>query len=579
MGLTSAMNTSLNGLILNETAIDVIGNNVANAGTNGFKASKVQFATQLTQTFSVGSAPSATNGGTNPQQTGLGATTAAISKDFTQGSITTSTRQSDMAIQGEGFFILDDGTTNLYTRDGSFQLSAKSVDPVSGQTINSRLTTSQGFLVQGYAVDQNFNLITTQLSDIEIPIGDLTVAEQTQSVSIGGALLSTGQLATQGSLILSDAMTDTAGGAAGTDPITAGTLLSSVYPDGSTTALFSVGQTVSFTGTKGARQLPAQSLTVAAGTTVQDLLTLMDNTLGIQSDGAIQNDPNSGGQPGVSVTAGGQIQVVGNRGTANDLAIPSGSLSIAGTPVPIGNTKTQSADGESAVTEFVIYDSLGQEVQVRMTAVLDSNTTSSSTFRYFFDSADDSDADIVLTNGTITFDSNGQLTGGNPATFTLDRNSTAASSPMVITVDFSDVVGIAPSIAGSSVVMTAQDGSAPGTLASFNISDIGVVRGVFDNGVVRNLGQIILARFNNPQGLLEAGNNTFQEGVGSGPATLSIAGTFGAGTVRAGAIELSNTDLGRNLVELIFASANYRGNARVISSAQELVDELLLLGR
>ena len=579
MGLTSAMNTSLNGLILNETAIDVIGNNVSNAGTNGFKASKVQFSTQLTQSFSVGSAPTSTNGGTNPQQTGLGATVAAINKDFTQGSITSSTRQSDMAIQGEGFFILTDGTTNRFTRDGSFQLSAKSINATSGQTINSRLTTSQGYLVQGYGVDANFNLVTTQLSDIEIPIGDLTVAEQTQNISIAGALLSTGTLGTQGSLILTDAMTDTSGGAAATDPIVAGTLLTSVFPDGSTTPMFTSGQTLSFTATKGARQLPAQSLTIGASTTVQDLLTLMDNVLGIQSGGSIQNDPNSGGQPGVTVTAGGQIQVVGNRGSANDIVIAPGSFAQNGTPLALSNTKSQSADGESAVTEFMVFDSLGSEVQVKLTAVLDSNTNSSSTFRYFLESPDDSDADVVLTNGTITFDSNGQLSGGNPGSFTVDRNSTAASSPMSVSIDFTELVGIAPAIAGSSIVMSAQDGSAPGTLSSFNISDIGIVRGIFDNGVVRNLGQIVLARFNNAQGLLEAGDNTFLEGVGSGPPTLSVPGTFGTGTVRAGAIELSNTDLGRGLVDLIFASANYRGNARVISSAQQLVDELLLLGR
>ena len=579
MGLTSAMNTSLNGLILNETAIDVIGNNVANAGTNGFKASKVQFATQLTQTFSVGSAPTTTNGGTNPQQTGLGATTAAITKDFAQGSITSSTRQSDMAIQGEGFFILDDGTTNRFTRDGSFQLSAKSINATSGQTINSRLTTSQGYLVQGYGVDANFNLVTTQLTDIEIPIGDLTVAEQTQNVSIAGAMLSTGAVATQGSLILTEALTDTSGGAAATDPIVAGTLLTSVYPDGSSTAMFTVGQTLSFTATKGGRQLPAQTLTIGAGSTVQDLMTLMDNTLGIQSGGSIQNDPNSGGQPGVTVTAGGQIQFVGNRGTANDIVIGTGSLTQNGTPIALTTTKTQTADGESAVTEFVVYDSLGSEVQVKLTAVLDTNTTSSSTFRYFLESPDDSDADVVLTSSTVTFDSNGQLSGGNPGSFSVDRNATAASSPMTISIDFAKLVGIAPAIAGSSIVMSAQDGSAPGTLASFNISDTGVVRGIFDNGVVRDLGQVVLARFNNSQGLLEAGDNTFLEGVGSGPATLSVPGTFGTGTVRAGAIELSNTDLGRNLIDLIFASANYRGNARIISSTQQLVDELLLLGR
>ena len=107
MGLTSALNTSLNGLTLNETTIDVLGNNIANAGTNGFKSSTVLFTSQLSRTLSVGSRPSALNGGTNPRQVGLGATTSAIVKDFSQGSVTNSTSPSDLAIQGDGFFVME----------------------------------------------------------------------------------------------------------------------------------------------------------------------------------------------------------------------------------------------------------------------------------------------------------------------------------------------------------------------------------------------------------------------------------------------------------------------------------------
>jgi flagellar hook protein FlgE len=102
---------------------------------------------------------------------------------------------------------------------------------------------------------------------------------------------------------------------------------------------------------------------------------------------------------------------------------------------------------------------------------------------------------------------------------------------------------------------------------------------VFDNGVIRTLGQVVLARFANPDGLIEDGSTTFKEGVSSGAPALTTPGTFGVGTIRAGAIELSNTDIGKSLVDLIVASTNYRGNARVISSVQQLVDELLVLGR
>jgi flagellar hook protein FlgE len=177
MGLTSALNTSLNGLSLNETAIDVLGNNIANAGTIGFKASKVLFATQLARTLSYGSRPTATDGGTNPRQIGLGASVTAITPDFSQGSISASSSPSDLAIQGDGFFILNSITDGqVYTRNGNFRLD-------SGDSLSN----SQGQRLLGYGVDTNFNLITTTLTSLKIPLGSLHLAQQTSNVVMSAA--------------------------------------------------------------------------------------------------------------------------------------------------------------------------------------------------------------------------------------------------------------------------------------------------------------------------------------------------------------------------------------------------------
>src|SRR5579864_9303907 len=267
MGLTSALNTSVNGLSLNETAIAVIGNNIANAGTNGFKSSNTLFATQLAQTLSVGSAPTNSNGGTNPEQIGLGASIATIATDFTQGSITNTSSPSDMAIQGDGFFILNSPTGNVYTRDGSFTLNA-----------NSQLVSTQGFAVQGFGVDSNFNLITTQLQSLSIPLGKLNVAQQTSKVGINGALLPTGQVATQGSHILTDTLGDAGNGNA---PAVAATLLTNLQDPPGTSLAIKVGDVLQFTPTIGGRSLHPQSLTVTAASTLGDLTTMMNDTLGI----------------------------------------------------------------------------------------------------------------------------------------------------------------------------------------------------------------------------------------------------------------------------------------------------------
>jgi flagellar hook protein FlgE len=131
----------------------------------------------------------------------------------------------------------------------------------------------------------------------------------------------------------------------------------------------------------------------------------------------------------------------------------------------------------------------------------------------------------------------------------------------------------------SQVQQSTQDGFAAGTLSSFSITGSGRIKGVYSNGVTRDLGQILMARFNNPGGLQQVGNNLFAAGVNSGEPLRDTPGASGIGSLTAGAIELSNTDIGQNLIELILASTQYRGGTRVITSAQQLLDELLNLRR
>ena len=121
MGLSSVFSTAVTGIQASETTIDVTGNNVANANTVGFKQSQAEFATQFLQTLSLGAAPSTDNGGTDPRQIGLGVQVAAITPDFKQGTLQISSSPSDLAIQGNGMFIVQGtGGEQLYTRNGKF---------------------------------------------------------------------------------------------------------------------------------------------------------------------------------------------------------------------------------------------------------------------------------------------------------------------------------------------------------------------------------------------------------------------------------------------------------------------------
>src|SRR6476646_9990153 len=130
MALTSALFTGLSGLDVNQTRLNVVGNNIANANTVAFKASRALFKPQFYTTDGAGTPPNADFGGTNPSQRGLGATVAAIEKDF-----------AHVAIDGAGFFVVQ-GSEQRFTRDGSFTLNSA-----------NQLVTSEGSFVQGFGVD------------------------------------------------------------------------------------------------------------------------------------------------------------------------------------------------------------------------------------------------------------------------------------------------------------------------------------------------------------------------------------------------------------------------------------------
>ena len=560
MGLTSAFNTSLNALSITETAIDVVGNNISNSSTDGFKSSKVEFTTQLSRTLSAGSAPTSTNGGVNPRQSGLGTTTAAISRDFSQGSIAKSASSSHLAIEGSGFFVVSGDDGQVYTRDGKFLLNSENF-----------LVNSQGLRVQGYGVD-NFQLDTTNITNLAIPLGTLNAAQQTRNVVIQGQVNSSGDVATNGSLLQSDLLTDAGNGGAA---ITGTTLLTDVR-DPLGNQLFTAATKLNFAPQKGGRSSTPQQLTITATTVVNELLTVMDNTFGIHSGGTVPADGLTGTQPGVTVSAAGRIEVLGNMGADNAVTIDAGDITLNGLDVSLDFTAVNGANGESSTSTFTVFDSVGQAVDVRITSVLESRTDTT-TFRYFLESVGDTDADIALTNGTVTFDNEGSVLAGATGAFSIDRLNTGAATPLQVAVDLSRVSGIQAGEGG--LVMLSQDGSSPGTLVDFVVDQGGVVSGIFDNGIIRTMGQVVLATFANPHGLLENGLGTFIQGVNSGEPAVSAPGASGSGKIQPGALELSNADIGRSLVDLISLSTNYRGNARVISSVQELVNELLSLGR
>lgn len=564
MALTTSLFTGLSGLSANAAMLSVAGNNIANVNTHGFKASHIRFETSIQQNLRSASAPSANLGGTNPTQVGFGTKTASITRNFDTGSLQPTGVNSDLAIEGDGFFVVRDGETQRYTRAGNFDLDS-----------DYNLVTAGGAFVLGAGVDDEFNIIEGEVQPVNIPLGSMTIAEPTREVRLSGNLNAAGDVATQGSISTSAPIYADAGG---TTPAGSGTGLTSLY-NASGGSMFAAGDVIEFAGAaKGGAELPQKTFEIggsnttdsdANGTTLGELLSFMQETLGI--------DTSLGG--GVSVDAAGQVVVESNTGTANGIELEPGDLVARGTTVttPLSWSQTQDADGESVRTSFLAYDSLGNDMLVDVTSVLETRDANGTTWRVYAQSNDDSDLGRALGTGTLQFDTAGQMIASDNTGIVINRAGTGADDPQQIDLLFSDDNGSTSALASEQSTLSTlnQDGSPIGTLEDFSVTADGSIMGIFSNSLLRPLGRIAMARFSNPQGLVESGGNMFDITTNSGTAQIGVGGTGGRGRIVGGALEQSNVELSEEFIALISASTGFSANSRVITTSDELIQELL----
>ena len=169
--------TGLSGIQVHQTRTNVVADNIANINTTGFKSRRANFQELLAQTLKEATGPEGTRSGTNPTQMGIGVRIKSIDTTFTQGSIQTTDRETDLAIEGDGFFILGDGVNRFYTRDGAFAFDAL------GRLVNP----SNGMIVQGNVADGEGAFgATTGLQDIQLDLNQEIPGVATTRVSLSG---------------------------------------------------------------------------------------------------------------------------------------------------------------------------------------------------------------------------------------------------------------------------------------------------------------------------------------------------------------------------------------------------------
>jgi flagellar hook protein FlgE len=239
-----------------------------------------------------------------------------------------------------------------------------------------------------------------------------------------------------------------------------------------------------------------------------------------------------------------------------------------------GNLKSSAPNGTTVEVETKIKDSLGQDVSLKVIMNKTGLNTWDATISSLTGGVTVNTAATNSVSTSLTFDSKGNLTSPAPFQITLN-NTTGADPAQNIDLDFSKITQFDST---SSANVDTVNGNSEGYLESFNIGSSGEVNGVFSNGEVRVLSQLALATFSNPGGLTKAGSNLFQASNNSGLPNMGLAGE-GRGTLQSGSLEMSNVDLSEEFTEMITAQRGFQANTRIITTSDEILQELVNLKR
>ncbi|MBW4828687.1 MAG: flagellar hook protein FlgE [Clostridiaceae bacterium] len=420
-----SMYSGVSGLRTHQTKMDVIGNNIANVNTVGYKKGQMTFQEVFSQTVRGAGAAQGGKGGTNPQQIGLGVDVGSISTNHTEGSSQRTDNPTDVMIDGEGFFVVTDDTNfenRYYTRAGNFTVDGA-----------GNLVTADGYKVLGYRANDNGE-ITETYGPIVINRSETIAATPTKTIELRGNLNPASDKHT----------TDT------------------VIKD-------SLGNSwiVEFEFEKGTEE----------------------NTWTMSLKGIKSQD--------------------------GELEITNGEL--AETAITFGE------DGK------IITDNLDLKLN------------------------------IPNQNGA-TFGEGGSIT-------IFDPNNPDSYKKMT---QYANDTDLKPH---------AIDGNSSGKLTGFAIDPSGIVNGIFSNGENKALGQLMLAKFDNPMGLEKMGSNFFINTRNSGEPQYGVAGTSGFGAAKSGNLEMSNVDLSMEFTEMITTQRGFQANSRIITTSDEMLQELVNLKR
>ncbi len=565
--MSSALTVGVTGLKAHQTLLDVAGHNLANVNTTAFKASQVTFADVLGETVKTASGPSGSLGGTNPLQIGSGVAVATVSPNLAQGNTVNTNNPLDLALDGAGYFVLNDGTSDLYTRAGSLGVDSNSnlVDPATGNLVQriGSVGEAEGFQASG-------------ISNIKVPYGVAMPAFATSTIDVSGNLSSDMVSDTPQTNVLESSLGFTTGSGESAVAATLISALDQFFGTPTTGTLAIAGFNMD-----GTALTPGTALTVGAGTDLQDVVDHINSEL---SDAA--ND-NADGTYGVATLVGGKIVVTdGASGYSKsdfNLAYTAAAAETFTTPdyfeiSTVGGSEIKSVN-------ITVYDSQGA-AQVLTGAFV--RTETDNTWDMVLTSISGSINSLTAAGRRIegvSFDgSNGAyngLSGSDTAAFTVTFEHDTAN-PQVMTLDLGTVGkfdGLTQFAGTSTAAARDQNGYDSGSLTSVTVDTTGTVIGAFSNGIKKDLASLQIATFQNATGLQSMSGGYYQASANSGSAVANLAASGGAGRIKSGALEKSNADVSTEFVNLIQAQNGFQASARTIKVANDILGELVNLIR
>lgn len=519
-----SFNTALSGLNAASSELNVVSNNVANSSTVGFKGSRAEFA-DVYATSALGSSSTAI---------GSGVLLSEVAQQFKQGNMEFTESTLDLAVSGEGFFIMHENKNTQgasYTRAGAFQLDS------DGFVVNAN-----GSYLQALPVNPDGTVTSTSLSstiNLELPQTAGSPAATTE-VEIGANF----QADATALPIAFFSPTN----ATSYNSSTSLTVYDSLGNSHITTFYFVKDDASAAAQTElNAELIASDYAQYSAADTILIGNALSETGGTVITSNAIMQDYLVGGGGGLYAAAGGTI------------AFPSVATppNTALTPAEAATAIRDAHTGTSTWAVFTYMDP-GDGIQVPVDAT-----------------GGVSGGVVPMNYALVSFDASGSfrtqspnptdlapvppLSGANDIQIALDF---ASNTPTQFATPFN-------------VTTLAQDGYTAGRLTGIDISDEGVVRANYSNGTQNALGKIAMANFANNQGLKQMGNTTWEESLDSGAALVGEAGTGSFGNIRSGALESSNVDLTAELVKLITAQRNFQANAKAIETASAVTQTVI----